>query len=425
MGKRLIIKKILNIKLITSSCVFVYLFFINLTYANENFIVTTVNKFPISKIDVINKAKVLQQSNDKNLDKSKLNMFYDKAIDDLISEKVVLSEGLKINENIEKLVTQKAESLLLSTFNNSEAQLSDFLRGLSIPKSTLLEKYKAQLILGYIVKNKYKAQLTNLEKFEESKINLRRSDNKQDLFDLAEIVLNKKNNAKLYKTIQQALQNGENFLKIASQVSISSSAKFNGKIGWKTYEEVSKIIQTKKTIFLEGDIFSFSTADKVYFYKILATRIKGKLSQKENKVLLVEAKFPINFRKKEEVYFEVKKTLENILSHKSKCNNFSTLKNSNELKISLNTIKSRIADISPNIEYLINNIKLYELSNPLFRGNFGFCYIICDIQDAKIGENSLRVIKNKIMNKHFANLSNKLLKRLVKQAQITQIQKIN
>ena len=65
----LIIKEILNIKLIINSFVFVYLFFISLTYANENFIITTVNKFPISKIDVINKAKILRQSIDKNLDK--------------------------------------------------------------------------------------------------------------------------------------------------------------------------------------------------------------------------------------------------------------------------------------------------------------------------------------------------------------------
>ena len=44
-----------------------------------------------------------------------------------------------------------------------------------------------------------------------------------------------------------------------------------------------------------------------------------------------------------------------LLSDKSKCNNLLVLKKSNKLKISMNTIKSRIADLSPNIEYLINN----------------------------------------------------------------------
>ena len=100
------------------------------------------------------------------------------------------------------------------------------------------------------------------------------------------------------------------------------------------------------------------------------------------------------------------------------------LKKSNKLKISINTIKSRIADLSPNIEYLIKNLGLFEVSKPLFYGNVGFAYIICDTQNAENKEN-IKIKKNEIMNKHLLNLSNKILKRLIKQAQISQIQKIN
>ena len=263
--------------------------------------------------------------------------------------------------------------------------------------------------------------MKNIEKLVDSKINSRK---KQDFFEIAEIVLNKKNNSTLYKEIQTALQNGANFLNIARQLSISASSKLNGKIGWKTYDETSNIIQTVKTNFLEGDIFSFSTKDKFYFYKILAKRLNGKMSKKENKVLLVEAKFPINFRKKEQVYFDVKKRLSNLVSDNSKCNNLLALKKSNKLKISMNTIKSRIADLSPNIEYLIKNLGLFEVSKPLFSGNVGFAYIICDTQNAENKEN-IKIKKNEMMNKHLLNLSNKVLKRLIKQAQISQIQKIN
>ena len=425
MEKKLIIKETLNIRLILYCFVFVYLFLVNLTYANENFIVTTVNKLPISKIDVINKAKILLYFTEKTTGSNNLNKYYNQAIKDLINERVVFSEGVKINQKIENLVTPKAESLLLANFNNSESQLNNFLKSLSIPKSALLEKYKTDLILGYIVKNKYKSQLINIEKLVDNRINSSKNKPKQDLFELAEIVLNKKNNSKLYKEIQTALQNGANFLNIARQISVSNSSKINGKIGWKTYAETSRIIQTVKTNFLEGDVFSFSTKDKFYFYKILATRINGKLSKKENKVLLVETKFPINFRKKEQVYFDVKKRLDNLLSHKSKCNNLLMLKKSNEFKISMNTIQSRIADLSPNIEYLIKNLELFEVSKPLFFGNVGSAYIICDTQNATNEDNKPEIIKNKMMNKHILNLSNKILKRFIKQAQITQIQRIN
>ena len=170
--------------------------------------------------------------------------------------------------------------------------------------------------------------------------------------------------------------------------------------------------------------FSFSTKDKFYFYKILVTRLNGKVSKKENKVLLVEAQFPINFRKKEQVYFDVKERLSNLLNHNSKCNNLLMVKKSNKLKISIKTIKSRIADLSPNIEYLIKNLGLFEVSKPLFSGNVGFAYIICDTQNAENEEN-IKIKKNEMMNKHLLNLSNKILKRLVKQAQISQIQNIN
>ena len=101
------------------------------------------------------------------------------------------------------------------------------------------------------------------------------------------------------------------------------------------------------------------------------------------------------------------------------------LKKANKFKISLNTIETRLADISSNIQYLIKNIKLYEVSKPLFSGNNGFAFIMCDKQKATMEEINPDIIKNKMMNKHFSNLGNKLLKRLNKQAQITQIQELN
>ena len=57
----------------------------------------------------------------------------------------------------------------------------------------------------------------------------------EDLYDLAEIVISKKNNRILLTKIKSALNNGVNFLDLAKQISISSSAKLRGKVGWKNY----------------------------------------------------------------------------------------------------------------------------------------------------------------------------------------------
>ena len=131
------------------------------------------------------------------------------------------------------------------------------------------------------------------------------------------------------------------------------------------------------------------------------------------------------------IFFLIFFKLQSVLNSQDKMNDINisinqALENykSNKLKISMNTIKSRIADLSPNIEYLIKNLGLFEVSKPLFYGNVGFAYIICDTQNAENKEN-IKIKKNEIMNKHLLNLSNKILKRLIKQAQISQIQKIN
>ena len=73
---------------------------------------------------------------------------------------------------------------------------------MSIPKATLLEKYYSQLIWGIVLKNKFKKQLISLDK--QIEINLKEEKNKtsEDLFDLAEIVISKKNNRILLTKIK-------------------------------------------------------------------------------------------------------------------------------------------------------------------------------------------------------------------------------
>ena len=48
----------------------------------------------------------------------------------------------------------------------------------------------------------------------------------------------------------------------------------------------------------EGDLFNFITKDSINIIKILVKRNKGKVSYIENKVLLAEINFQINFGNK-------------------------------------------------------------------------------------------------------------------------------
>ena len=288
----------------------------------------------------------------------------------------------------------------------------------------MLEKYKAQLIWGIVLRNKYKTQFAKIEKNIKQTIELNEYKKDEDLYDLAEIVINKKNNNKLLEKINLALKNGANFLEIAKQISISSSAKLNGKVGWSNYQDLPQFIKNKDIIINEGEIFTFSEKDKIKIIKVLAKRQKGKISKKEDQVLLVQLKFPINFQKKSIAYENIKNELNSILSNKSTCEVLKIFEKKNSKNIDLKVIKSRMADLSPKIENIIKKINLFEISAPIFLGNYGYTYVKCDKRSAKLDNINYDKLKEKKLNQYFLIYSEKLLKRLNNEASIILVEKI-
>ena len=418
-----IIKQFLKLRLLIIINIIFCNIFINNAFGSENFVVTTVNKIPITKNYIVNRAKIISFSIKKNTDFKKLQNYYNQALNSLINEKIILSAGLKINNNIIKIVTPKANQILLNEFDNSKDKLDKFINYLSIPKAKLLEKYESQLVWGIVLKNKFKDQLLKLDNIVQNDIEDRKNRKTEDLYDLAEIVISKNNNQNLLNQIKSALKNGVNFLDLAKQVSISSSAKFKGKVGWKNYQNLPRYIKSKKINLNEGDIISFPTKDKIKIIKILAKRLNGKFSKNETSVILGQIKFPINFQKKDVAYKKVKYVVKDLLTNKKSCKNLNIIKNQNK-NYSVNIIKSRLADISTKIQNVIKNFELYKISQPMFLGNYGYTYIICDVKKPKSEKKTILELKNKMMQKHYLILSERYLKRLNKDAIITHKKKI-
>ena len=419
-----IIKQFLKLRLLIIINIIFCNIFINNAFGSENFVVTTVNKIPITKNDIVNRAKIISFSIKKNTDFKKLQNYYNQALNSLINEKIILSAGLKINNNIIKIVTPKANQILLNEFDNSKDKLDKFINYLSIPKAKLLEKYESQLVWGIVLKNKFKDQLLKLDNIVQNDIEDRKNRKTEDLYDLAEIVISKNNNQNLLNQIKYALKNGVNFLDLAKQVSISSSAKFKGKVGWKNYRNLPRYIKSKKINLNEGDIISFPTKDKIKIIKILAKRLNGKFSENETSVILAQIKFPINFQKKDVAYKKVKYTVNDLLTNKKSCRNLNIIKNQNT-NYSVNIIKSRIADISTKIQNVIKNFELYKISQPIFLGNYGYTYIICDVKKPKSEKKTILELKNKMMQKHYLIISERYLKRLNKEAIISHKKNLN
>ena len=111
------------------------------------------------------------------------------------------------------------------------------------------------------------------------------------------------------------------------------------------------------------------------------------------------------------------------MSANRSCNNLNLIKNQNT-NYSVNIIKSRIADISTKIQNVIKNFELYKISQPIFLGNYGYAYIICDVKKPKSEKKTILELKNKMMQKHYLIISERYLKRLNKEAIITHKKKM-
>ena len=389
--------------------------------AKENYILSTINTIPISKIDVINRAKLISFSINQDLKFKNLKIFYNQSYKTLINERVIQSAGLRINKNINKIVSKEAYKLTLQNFDNSEDKFNKFIRKLSIPKSTVLEKSESQLIWSIVLKDRFKSEIDRLEKKINENIFRNEFQNQQDLYDLSEIIIEKNGNNDLLKNINLALQRGVAFSDIAKQFSLSSSARFSGKIGWRHYKTLPKYIVNKKINVKEGDVITFPVKDKIRIIKILVKRDKGKLSKIENTVSLVQVNFELNFKTKTAAYNDVKQKLIKLLSNKKNCNQ---LKKINDKNIKLNIIKSRIADLSPKIQKVITDKKIYEITSPVYFGNNGYTYVVCDKKQAKLVTKNYDQTKNKFMAKQLLVFSEKHLKQLNKQANIINIKNI-
>ncbi len=401
-------------------------------FSEENYIVTIVNKIPITKVDVFNRAKLISISIDKSAETKNIENYFNQSLQTLIQEKIILSAGKKINNNLTSIVSDQANKLLLAEFENSKLKLDKFIKKYSISKSILLEKYKVQLIWGIVLRNKYKMQFSKIEKNIDQSIESKEYRNSEDLYDLAEIVIYKKNNNKLIEKINLALKNGANFLEIANQISISSSSKFNGKIGWSNFQNLPQYVKNVAAVrgfdkgieIKEGETFTFPDKDKIKIIKVLAKRQKGKVSIKEDILLMVQLRFPINFQKKDLAYKKIKNDLDKLLSNKSTCDVLKIFEKKNSKNLDLKVIKTRIADLSPKIESIIKNINFFEISKPIFLGNNGYTYVKCDKREAKLDKINPKKYRETTLNKYFLIYSAKLLKRLNNEANILLIEKV-
>ena len=352
--------------------------------ARENYIVALVNNLPITKIDVVDRAKLISYSIYQNVEFRNLNKFYDQSIRSLVQDNIKKHAGLKYSANILNSLSSKAYELTLSKYQNSEKKLNQFTNKLSISKSSIVSRYETQLIWGMVLKNKFKQQSISIDKEIKKIIKFRELEKNKDKYDLAEIVIPKKNNLDLFNRIMTALKQGAKFSNIAKQVSMSPSSKLGGKLGWKTYKDLPYNMTKDSLEIKEGDLFNFMTKDTINIVKILVKRNKGKVSYIENKVLLAEINFQINFGSKDQIYKKIKNKLSILLKDKKSCDILKKLNREKNKSFKLRVVESRIADLDINLQKNLKNLQLLKVIGPTYKGNNGYLFVFCDMKRIKL-----------------------------------------
>ena len=398
---------------------------LNNVNAKENYIVALVNNLPITKIDVIERAKLISYSIYQNVEFKNLNKFYDQSIRSLVQDNIKKHAGLKYNANILNSVSNKAYELTLSEYQNSEKKLNQFTNKLSISKSSIINRYETELIWRIVLKNKFKQQSISIDKEITKIIRLKELEKNKDKYDLAEIVIPKKNNLDLFNKIMSALKQGANFANIAKQVSMSPSSRLGGKVGWKTYKDLPYDMTKNNLEINEGDLFNFITKDSINIIKILVKRNKGKVSYIENKVLLAEINFRINFGNKDQIYKKIKSKLSVLLKDKKSCDVLKKINREKNEGLKLKVIESRIADLDISLQKNIKNLQLLKVIGPIYKGNSGYLYVYCDIKKVKLKDINPNLIKKKLLNKRLAIFNVRVLKKLTQNAVIKTIKNIN
>ena len=282
----------------------------------------------------------------------------------------------------------------------------------------VLNKYENEIILGILLQNKFEQQFENLNQEIQEIIRLKELEKNKDKFELAEIVIPKKNNMELFNKIKNALNKDSNFSYIAKQVSINPSAKKGGKIGWRTLENLPVEITSNNQLINEGDIFHLIKNETYRIIKILVKRNQGKISNIEDQILLAVINFKINFGRKKAVYLIVKDKVDGLLKNNKGCNGLKNINNNTNKDITLRVINSRIADLDVNLQKKINNLQLYKIMEPIYEGNEGYLYVLCDKAKSKLIDFNPDLIKKELIDKRMSILSSRYLKKINQNAVI-------
>ena len=412
-----------KINIILNFKIFLILFIFGLissVFSSErNFIVATIDRSPITYLDLKQKAKLIHFLSAKNNEYKNLNKYYNLSLESLISEKLLIKKALEFNKNILKLTEKDATKYILSKYNNSTKTFRNFLEKNDLSKSVVISNIQMEIIKKYLIGKMFEKEYDDYLKEISNDL-----ENKKDEIDLEQIIIKVNNkNIELINSIDDRFEllsnNGYSFKEITNILSKNNLIKVSGgRSGWQNEKSFKLNIFNKLFQFPEGKILKEKFNNNINFLRIISKRVKGKLSSREQIVHLVKISYLKS--KKNEI------NLKNFYMKNSdlSCKDFST-KLSKRKVYNSSLQKVNLTDFSEKLLLMIKKTNVKQITDPIFFGKENLQFYICSKININKKTNSQKVFNEKKLIQKVDILTKKILKILRKDAIIDIKIKIN
>lgn len=377
----------------------------------KNFIVALINNSPITFIDIKEKSKLIYYTKHRKNDYKNLENYYQNALEKLIAQTLLINEGVKYNNDILELSSKDALNILEAQFSNKKSLLKKFLENTQISKKILLENIQTNLISKYILRNKFKNEVkiyeTEVEK-QIKDIQLKQNDNQLDYEELVFYLKGNNNPDKLFNQVVFYLNKGFKFNEIIKFYQRDKNFKiFGGKSGWKNKSQMPTKLFEKLFSKKEGDIIKIKSNEKLRIVRVLAKRIKGKLSDREKLIVMIRINYSVSKLDLDEKFNKLKKIFDED-KFKSCSQLIKVLNGTGEFKS--NILNARLADLN---ELVIREIENdMNLIKPFFLNQEALTYYICKKIKPKIKLPNYAILKENLLSKKMKILSSRFIKKL-------------
>ena len=399
----------------------IFIFLIcNKTFSSEkNFVVATVDRYPITYLDLKQKARLIHFLKTKNSNYKNLSKYFKLSLESLISQELLIKKAKEFNRNIIKLTEQDAYNYIIKRNKNSIDVFEKFLKKNNLTKSVVITNIQIEIIKKYLIGKMFEKEYDDYLKEisnERKKIN-----NEIDLEQI-KITINKKN-ANIINSIDDQISTlsnqGYSFKEISQFLSRNNLIKVNaGRSGWQNKSNFKSNTFEKLFQYPEGKIIKEKFNYNLNYLRIISKRENGKFSDREQIVNLIRISY--NNLKKNKI------NLNEFFTKNSKlqCKDiYKKLSEINDLKLSFQ--KVNLTNFSEKILLMIKNTNVKNLTDPIVFNRENLQFYICSKININKKAQSQNVYDDEKLMKKVEILTDKILKILKKDAIIDMKIKIN